>query len=361
LVSKAVHPAKWLGRGLRLNLGFIADDDSTYVNGLKVGASLKRGKSRAYYVGPGVLREGLNTIAIRVWNRSGEGGVLGPSLRAEALTGTESLDLGGIWRTKNELIEEAPSDPSLRRPIRPMGPGDRNSPGGAFSAMIAPLCRLPMKGFLWYQGEANIGQPEDYRVTFPALITDWRARFRDPNLPFYFVQLPSFQRAIQPEKANWAALREAQSSANELPYVGMAVTTDLGQADTMHPLGKREVGRRLANMALVQLYGRGNKGYSPMFSVAYYEADTVRVIFQNSYGDLKTSDGVGVRGFEILDSNGNWQIASAEILVNQIKIRATGVSRPLGVRYAWSDDPDCNLVNSAGLPLGVFRHFREKQ
>ncbi len=344
-------PPEWKGKGIRLELGFVGTDDSTYVNGLKVGATMGRFKPRAYFIGPGVLREGENVVAIRVWNRSGEGGLLGPDIKLTSVDGGTSLDLNTTWKTRNELVIEPPVAEGERRPVRPMGPGDRNAPSGAFHGMIAPLIPYGIKGVLWYQGEANVGTATLYREQFPAMVSDWRARWKEPLLPFFYVQLPGFGKTAEPSKAEWAELREAQESALKLKMTGMAPSIDLGDAETIHPLRKREVGRRLAGFALSRVYKRGTPSFCPTVISAKREAGRVRIVFQDVYGSLKTRDGATISGLELLGADGTWVFAKGEILRNQLFV--SGEAR--GVRYLWADNPVGNLVNAFGLPVAPFR------
>ena len=347
-------PVDWKGKGLRIELGFIGNDDMTYINGLKIGGTFGKDKPRAYYVGPGVVHEGENVIAVRVWNRSGEGGILGPNMRLGPVDGGAYMDLATTWKSKNELVIDPPIDDAKKRPIRPMGPGDRNAPAGAFSGMISPLIPFGIKGIVWYQGEGNVGQAEEYWTAFPVLIKDWRERWKNPELPFFFVQLPGFARAVEPKKSEWAEMREAQLSGLNLPYVSMVVSIDQQDPDTIHPIKKYEIGKRLAGLALAQVYERGNYAFSPIISSVKLNGPTARVVFQNAYRGLKTSDGGPVRGFEVMDSGGAWHTAQVTILTPSVTVSAAGIGVIKGVRYCWADNPSGNLVNSAGLPATPF-------
>lgn len=343
-------PPEWKGKGLRLELGFVGTDDSAYVNGLKVGATLGRFKARAYFVGPGVLREGDNVVAVRVWNRSGEGGLLGPDIKLTSADGGTSLDLNTTWKTRNETVIEPPTSEAERRPIRPMGPGDRNAPSGAFHGMIAPLIPYGIKGILWYQGEANVGAASLYRDLFPTMVKDWRARWKEPMLPFFYVQLPGYGKTPDPIKAEWAELRAAQESVLSLQMTGMAPSIDLGDAETIHPLRKREVGRRLAGFALSRVYRKGTPSFCPTMISAKREAGHVRVVFQDVYGSLKTRDGAPIVGLESLGADGVWSPCDADILRNQLIVSGD----VKGIRYLWADNPSGNLVNAVGLPVAPF-------
>jgi sialate O-acetylesterase len=347
-------PIDWKGKGLRLELGFIGNDDQTYVNGLKVGGSVGKDKPRSYYIGPGVTREGENVLAVRVWNRSGEGGILGPNMKIGPIDGGAYIDLSTTWKSKNELVIDPPIEIEKKRPLRPMGPGDRNAPAGAFSGMIAPLIPYGIKGILWYQGEGNIGQAEEYKTAFPTLIKDWRERWKNPELPFFFVQLPGFARAGDPKKSEWAEMREAQLSGLNLPYVGMVVSIDQQDPDTIHPIKKYEIGKRLADLASAQVYQSGKYSFSPIVSTVKLNGSSARVVFQNSVRGLKTYDSKPVRGFEVMDSGGGWHEAQVVIQTPTVIVSATGIGVVKGVRYCWSDNPSGNLVNSVGLPATPF-------
>jgi sialate O-acetylesterase len=350
-------PVDWKGKGLRLELGFIGNDDMTYVNGLKVGGMFGKDKARSYYIGPGVVHEGGNVIAVRVWNRSGEGGILGPNLRLGPADGGAYLDLATTWKTKNELVIEPPVDDAKKRPLRPMGPGDRNAPAGAFSGMISPLIPYGIRGILWYQGENNIGHADEYKAAFPDLIKDWRERWKNPELPFFFVQLPGFARAGDQKKSDWADMRDAQLSGLNLPYVSMVVSIDQQDPDTIHPIKKYEIGKRLADLAAAQVYETGNFAFSPIVSTTKLNGANARVVFQNAYRGLKTSDGKPIRGFEVMDSGGGWHEAQVQIISPAVIVSAVGIGVVKGVRYCWSDNPSGNLVNSAGLPAAPFMRF----
>lgn len=342
-------PEEWVGKGLRLELGYVGTDDLVYVNGLKLGGTQGKYKQRSYFIGNGLLREDLNVIAVRVWNRSGEGGILGPNLKLESTRGGAFMDLS-TWKTRNELVIEPPTDLSRRRPERPMGPGDRNAPAGPFAGMIAPLIPFGIKGILWYQGEGNIGQSELYESAFPSLIKDWRQRWNRPDLPFYFVQLPGYKRANEPDKALWAEMRQAQLRGLDQPYTGMVVSIDQDDPDTIHPIRKYEIGRRLANLALAQTYKRNIYAFGPYASQVRMYGYKARVSFQNLYGSVKTKG--KLTGFEVLGENG-WVPATVEASGNGIWINAPGFT-PKAVRYGWSDSPSASLFNSAGLPISPF-------
>ena len=349
-------PQEWTGKGLRIRLGFVGTDDQTYVNGLKVGSTLNKDSLRAYYIGPGVLKEGINQIAIRVWNRSGEGGVLGPTLDIAPAEATSPMSLAGEWKSKVEKLIEVSDREYEARPIRPLGPGDRNALAGAYNGMISPIQFLPIKGVLWYQGEANVDRPDQYAPAFNALIDSWRKEWLRPSLPFLYVQLPGFNVKDIPTKNSltWARLRQSQDAGLDRSYTGMVVTTDLSDPNTIHPTKKLEVGRRLANLALNRAYEKSTNSFFPLASSFKVIGPTVRVIFQNTYGDLLLEPTQNQAGFELLDSTGKWQPALAMVEGRGINVSSKLVDSPKGVRYNYSDNPIGKLRGGTGLPAAPF-------
>lgn len=354
-------PAAVAEKGLRLALGQIADNDTVYFNNSKVGGLKGKERRRAYFVGAGLVQPGKNVISIRCWNRSGDGGVLGPICTLEQASSQWKLDLAGTWLMKSEVLLE-PAEADVTRPVRPMGPGDPNAPAGAYHGMIGPLMPMAIRGVLWYQGEAHLGEHGIYRKLFPALINDWRRRWKQPNLPFYFVQLPGYGPLDkQTDKYLWAEMREAQTAALSLPATGMAVTYDLGEQASTHPRKKRQVGDRLAAIALDRIYDKPKTGYSPRFKSYNIVGDSIRLRFDFVAGGFNTFENAPIRGFEVLDTRGVWHPGRAVFDGIEIVVTAEGVPNPLSVRYAYHDFPDGNVTNGVGLPLQPFWVDRPRQ
>ncbi len=239
-------------------------------------------------------------------------------------------------------------------PQFPWKPNDRDSwsPAGLYNAMIAPLTPFPVRGAIWYQGETNatIERAPLYARLFRAMILDWRRAWGEPDMPFLFVQLANFKTG--PED-RWPELREAQTDALALRNTGMAVTIDIGDPNNIHPRDKQDVGARLALAADAIAYG-GKREYSgPLFTRAVPEGTALRVWFDHASG-LKGKGGA-LRGFEIAGLDGKYVPASADIDGSSIVVSSPQVSTPVAVRYAWADNPDANLYNSAGLPASPFR------
>ena len=234
-----------------LEPGHIDDFDTTYFNGVQVGATGREtpnayGVLRSYRVSGKLVKAGENVIAIRVFDWAGDGGIVGPAdqMRVrldpdkQGAEAAKPISLAGEWKYKIEL--KLPQIEFL------MPPGTNCSPAGLYNGMIAPLTNLSIRGAIWYQGESNSGQPRLYRSVFPGLINDWRKQFHNPDMPFLFVQLAAFMpRQERPSESNWAEEREAQMMTL-LPKTAMAVAIDIGDAQDIHPKNKQEVGRRLA-------------------------------------------------------------------------------------------------------------------
>jgi sialate O-acetylesterase len=222
--------------------------------------------------------------------------------------------------------------------------------------MINPVIPYGIKGFIWYQGEANTQAAYDYRTLFPMLIKDWRQRWQQGNLPFLFVQLANFmQTKPLPAESEWAELREAQTLTLSLPNTGMACIIDIGEANTIHPLNKQEVGRRLALIADKQVYKQDCIASGPMYKDFRKDGNRIRISFTNTAAGLSTKDGKEVTGFVIAGKDKQFYWAKAIIEGNTVIVYSDKVAEPEAVRYAWADNPQCNLVNSAGLPAVPFR------
>lgn len=216
---------------------------------------------------------------------------------------------------------------------------------------------MPIKGVIWYQGESNAGKdgtPEAVtdgslnKKKFKMLVKSWRDGWKNPQLPVYHVQLPGMNR-------KWPVFREMQLEATrELENVGMAVTIDVGHPTNVHPSKKKPVGERLARLALAQTYGQDIVPNGPIYQRMKTQGEKVFLGFENAKG-LKASEGRRILGFEVAGSNKKFHPADAKVSGKYLQISSKLVSRPEAVRYAWDNDPDCNLVNGEGLPASPFR------
>jgi len=235
----------------------------------------------------------------------------------------------------------------------PPSPESPDAPRSTFNGMVNPLLPCALRGVLWYQGEANTGRPGEYRALFEALITAWRAHWGQGDVPFYWVQLPNFDGG-DGRGTNWARLREAQAQALALPATGMAVAIDIGDPNNIHPRNKQEVGRRLALIARHHLYNIPGDWSGPTFSSATREGAALRVRFAHTDGGL-VAHARPADSFQIAGADRKFFPAVTRIDRDTVIVSSRDVKAPVAVRYAWTNAPDANLFNGAGLPAAPFR------
>ena len=357
-------PASWSEKDLTLNLTAIDDFDITYFNGTRVGATGNETPNsylvpRRYNVPGSLVRTGRNVIAVRVFDRAGEGGFgrgadlmsLGPVGAKEG----EAISLAGPWSYKVELALD-PKKPDYGSRPELAGPTNQNSPSVLYNAMIAPLKPYAIRGVIWYQGESNANRAYQYRTLFPTMIRDWRTAWYQGEFPFYFVQLAGWRPAkSEPGDSDWAELREAQTMTLRSPQTGMAVIIDIGEANDIHPRNKLDVGKRLAAWALAETYHQKVESSGPLYDSFSVKDDKIRVKFKHVGGGLKTPDGGPPRGFAIAGADHKFVWAETSIKGDTVVVWSKDVARPVAVRYAWADNPVCSLYNRAGLPASPFR------
>lgn len=243
-----------------------------------------------------------------------------------------------------------------RKPYAPFGPGHPHSPSGLYNAMIAPLIPYAIQGAIWYQGESNASRAYQYRKLFPAMIESWRKNWDQGRFPFLFVQLANFREIKdEPVESDWAELREAQTMTLELPNTGMATIIDIGDAKDIHPKNKQDVGKRLALWALAQTYGRDGVYSGPLYKSMEAKDGKIALRFDHVGGGLVAQGSESLKGFAIAGVDRKFVWAEAKIKGNTVVVGSDAVSEPVAVRYAWADNPVCNLYNKAGLPASPFR------
>lgn len=339
-------PGSMAGRPGKLWLGRIIDQDSVFINGALVGTTGYQYPPRRYTIGSGILNEGANSIVIRVINSSGKGGFV-PDKPYYLAVDQDTIDLKGTWKYKiGATMKPLESQTFIRW-----------KPGGLYNRMIAPLLNISIKGVIWYQGESNTDNPDQYNETFPAMISDWRQKWDQGNFPFIYVQLANFmEKTDMPSESKWAELRQVQLNTLKVPNTGMAVTIDLGEWNDIHPLNKEDVGRRLALQAeKLAYYDTGIFAASPVPARAVFQRDRVLITFKNTGNGLITPDGNPLTYFSISGDGKNFMWAKAEIKGNRVVVQSKKVTNPNVVRYAWADNPNtANLYTKDGLPASPF-------
>lgn len=338
-------PREMTGKPASLWMGRIVDRDSVFVNGEFVGQTGYQYPPRRYTVPADVLKEGKNEISIRVINESGSGGFVEDKPYFLAVE-NDTIDLKGSWKYRLGASMPALGGQTFVR----------WKAGGLYNSMIAPLTKFPVKGVIWYQGESNTDNPEEYAERFPAMIKNWRVDWGE-ELPFLYVQLANFMKPRQePVESGWARLRQAQLETLELPKTGMAVATDLGEWNDIHPVNKSDVGHRLALLAQKQVYGNKNlTAAGPAPQKAVFKKDKVIIHFTNTGKGLVVNDGISLKHFAISADGKKFYWANARIQGDKVVVQHPQVKDPVVVRYAWEDNPEsANLYNAEGLPATPF-------
>lgn len=337
--EQAAQPAK-------LNLGRIVDADSVFINGAFIGTTSYQYPPRWYKVPANVLKAGKNTIVVRIINNSGNGGFVLDKLY-NLTVGEQKINLKGEWQYKlGATMEPTPGMTFIRW-----------KPVGLYNAMIAPLLNYRIKGVIWYQGEANTGKPEEYKTLFPTMISDWRAHWGEGDFPFLYVQLANFMETkTEPVESNWAQLRESQRQTLSLSKTGMALTIDLGEWNDIHPLNKKDVGKRLALAAQKIAYGDAKIISSgPIYRSMKVEGNKIILTFTNTGSGLVAKGGGELRYFAIAGADNRFVWAKAKIENNKVIVWNDNVPNPVTVRYAWADNPEgANLYNKEGLLASPF-------
>jgi len=357
-------PAGWAGRDLTLNLGPIDDCDTTYFNNTKIGGIGMEtpefwAKIRQYTVPGKLVRAGRNVIAVRVFDRWLTGGFTGGkgdvTLAPAAGKGDTPINLSGNWSYKVEWGRTQTMPPPV--PRAPYVVGGNGSPGELYNAMIAPLTSFAIRGVIWYQGESNAANAKEYQSLLPAMIAGWRTQWGLGDFPFLVVQLAGFfPTAAYPTDTYWVRLREAQLlTVQKVPRTALAVAMDIGDATNIHPPNKQEVGRRLALAAEAIAYGKNIEYSGPMYKSMRVDGDKIRLTFTHLGGGLTALGGGKLTGFAIAGLDRKFVWAEARIENDQVVVWSDRVSKPVAVRYAWANNPICNLGNKTGLPAPSFR------
>jgi sialate O-acetylesterase len=370
-------PAAAIAQGLNVLLGDVKGFESVFWNGKKISeTTLEKvtgeGMPRLCHVTAALIKPGKNILTLRVFSPAA---TLAVHNNARAFN-AGPVSLAGTWHAKAEFT--LPPLTALPAPPKPPALLAATVASDLFNGMIAPLVPFQLAGVIWYQGEANRGRAWEYREAFPLLIKDWRKQWGRDGLPFYYCQLANYlEKSNAPSESAWAETREAQALALALPATGQAVLIDIGEAKDIHPINKQDAGDRLARIALANNYGKDIPYSGPLYATMKVEGKTMRVTFRHTDGGLvarplparcavHTSSGLTaplvrnspdseLEGFAICGADRQWVWAKARIDGNAVVVWSDKVTQPSALRYAWADNPTCNLFNGAGLPASPFR------
>jgi sialate O-acetylesterase len=253
------------------------------------------------------------------------------------------------WTSK-ESLETMPDFTNALAKLQPPANGKKNPNQVTvlYNGMIVPLEKFPIKGVIWYQGESNAGRAKQYQTLFPLMIKDWRQAWGIGNFPFLFVQIAPYKGMI-PE------IREAQLlTLEKSPNTAMAVITDAGDANNIHPPHKQVVGARLALEARALAYGEKMEYSGPLYRSLKVKGNEAIVRFTHVGGGLVAKDG-DLKGFTIAGADGKFVPAKAEIKGKTVVVTSDEVAKPMAVRFGWNNVPDVNFYNKEGLPASPFR------
>ena len=345
-------PASMAGQPAKVFLGRIVNADVLYINGKEVGNTTYEYPQRRYTIPAELLKPGKNFFVVRVTNSFGKGGFV-PDKPYCLIAGNDTVDLKGYWEYKvGEVFV-----PRTRAGSGGFGFSAQNAPTALYNAMIAPLIRYAIKGFVWYQGEANANKAAEYAKLQPAMIADWRSKWKEGDIPFLYVQLPGFgDYDYLPAESSWAELREAQLQSLSVPNTGMAVGIDLGEWNDVHPDRKAPVGDRLALAAERIAYGDSVVYSGPIYQSSAISGNKILISFDHTGSGLITEDGGELQEFAIAGADKKFVWANAKPEGDKVIVWSDEIKDPMYVRYAWADNPvNPNLYNKEGLPASPFR------
>ena len=331
-----------------LSLGPVKDSYSIWINGTMINSVSPLEFIREHCVPKGILKPGNNEIVIRVFAEQLGGGFWGEEEEIKIHNSNFSQSIFLDW-----FVAKGVDITKICE--KPKNPTDVDIPTVLFNSMINPLTRLNIKGILWYQGESNVDEPEKYGRYFKALINDWRKRFNGTNIPFIFVQLANYNDDNDEGNEQWARLREAQEAVLALDNTGMACSIDVGEADDIHPRNKQDIGIRLALLAKKMIYNKNVIAAGPKYINHKINDDSVIVDWTISGDRLSTKDNSLAREFMIASENKKFYKANVVIDKSKTIVSSDEVINPVAIRYAWSNNPLCNLTDESGLPTLPFR------
>jgi len=376
-IRKDVTFAEKPKSGIRINFGDLNGIDSLYWNGklvkeYTVETHPGAGVVRNYNINLDDIKVGRNVVALRIFAPT-------QPPQVKAVPSGVPFTAPAEWLAKAEFELPALAADAKPAPVAPVAPtGPQNVASYLYNGMINPIVPYAIKGVIWYQGESNAGRSYQYRTAFPLMITDWRTKWDQGDFPFYFCQLANFQaKTPTPGESGWAELREAQSLTLGLPNTGQAILIDIGESGDIHPRNKKDVGQRLARIALAKDYGQDIVYSGPVYKSQKVEDGKIRLTFDQLGGGLvahpvpetfdvqtltdkkealtRNSPKSEIEGFAICGEDKQWVWADAKIDGDNVIVWSDKVAKPVAVRYGWANNPTVNLYNKAGLPASPFR------
>lgn len=325
-----------------LELGELVQNAMVFVNGRLIAEENWLNSGASYPLSPGLLKKGRNVVALRVandWNNEvyvGKPGQMRLDLR------DRKINLEGEWRYNNTI-----------EPEMPMVFRYNWTPGFLYNAMIHPIQGYSLRGAIWYQGESNTDQPQTYAKLFKTLITDWRAKWRQGDFPFLFVQLAGFDDPSP--NADWPLLREAQAQALELPNTGMAVALDIGDAEDIHPRNKQEVGKRLWLNARKVAFKENVIHSGPTYRSHKISGNKIMLRFDHVGRTFMVANPPQINGFLVAGEDKQFHPAEAVFKGDVVTVWHPDVPSPVAVRYGWYGYFDVELYSWDMLPAAPFR------
>ncbi|MDR1550467.1 MAG: sialate O-acetylesterase [Hungatella sp.] len=345
LRKRIVLPGSMAGKEGKLWLGTLVDSDKTYINGILIGETGYQYPPRKYLIPKGILKSGENEICIRLVCEKGMGRITPGKIYA-LYAGEEQISLEGEWEYR--VGYRCGSAPEVDFVIR--------KPTGLYNGMLAPCIPYMVKGVLWYQGEANDSSPDSYGELLKRMILFWRKEWQQERLPFVIAQLPGFDIDLEDKKDAWSRIRAAQAEAAILPDVAVTVNLDLGEANDLHPMEKKQVAFRMALAVRGMIYGEPVVWKGPVLSGCNVCEGNLCLFFETGDGqDLVIRRGNGHEAFELAGTDEVFYPVSGKAVGNRVCLWSGKVEIPVYLRYAWFNAPEQGLLyNSSGIPASPF-------
>jgi sialate O-acetylesterase len=359
---------------LEFEIGEVNEFFDIFINGKFVNRRKGYGKFESRFLIPdNILNQGINTIAIRIADMYGDGGLLEDEERGIYYNNKKIYSFFDTWKvrfsswkTNNRLYNLEEGLDEIVFPSKLRMPREGSKPTMLYNSLISPISPYSVKGFIWYQGENNVTRYENYRSTFLSVIKTYRKKWGNEKLPFYYVQIAPHEYANRRNQTNGefaANLREQQRLTLLEENVGMAVTMDIGDSLDIHPKIKKPVGKRLALWALAKDYGYKNLTHSgPLFKEVNFQKGKAIVSFDHIGSGLHGTN-KKLKYFEIAGKDKIFQTANAQIKGDKVIVWSKKVPIPLYVRYGWKNFLTPNFFNKEGLPASSFNsinHFKDE-